>query len=147
MGNDAWRIIRATDPQQLIDHAALFDGPVTPAGAQDFLDRPGQVLLLAIDTTGRGLGFVSGVEMSHPDKRPELFVNELGVAAEARRRGVARALLAAVRATAVQRGCRGMWTATEHDNDAALATYRSLGATVDSGVVLIAWDDLTDSAG
>jgi hypothetical protein len=35
-----------------------------------------------------------------------------------------------------------MWTGTEADNEAALATYRSLGATVDARSVFITWDDL-----
>ncbi|WP_235511490.1 N-acetyltransferase [Agromyces sp. Root81] len=73
---------------------------------------------------GAGVGFVSGVEMRHPDKDAEMFVYELGVDEAWRRRGIAKALLLALRDVAVQLGCRGMWTGTERDNAAALATYR-----------------------
>jgi len=57
--------------------------------------------------TGR-IGFVSGVELTHPDKGSEMFLYELGVDAAARRRGVGRALVEALRALARRRGCYGM---------------------------------------
>jgi ribosomal protein S18 acetylase RimI-like enzyme len=100
------------------------------------------VLLLAASLDGEGIGFVSGVEMRHPDKDAEMFIYELGVDEAWRRHGVAKELLSALRDLAVQRGCRGMWTGTDADNEAALATYKSLGATVDDTSVFIAWDDL-----
>jgi hypothetical protein len=41
----------------------------------------------------------------------------------------------------------GMWTGTERVNAAALAAYRSLGATVDTESVFNQWDDLAVSFG
>jgi hypothetical protein len=35
-----------------------------------------------------------------------------------------------------------MWTLTSADNTAALATYRSLGASVDDGSVMLEWSDV-----
>lgn len=137
----SWLIELVEDPAVLVDSSDLFDHPVTMDGAEDFLDRQGHVLLLARASDGRGIGFVSGVEMRHPDKYAEMFVYELGVDERWRRRGVATALLQALREQAHRRGCRGMWTGTERYNDSALATYRSLGATVDDGSVFITWDD------
>lgn len=86
---------------------------------------------------GETIGFVSGVEMPHPDKHAEMFVNELGVGLAWRRRGVARSLLSALGDIARLRGCAGLWTATEPVNEAALATYRSLGADADRIAVMI----------
>jgi ribosomal protein S18 acetylase RimI-like enzyme len=141
-----WTISAVDDPAVLVRASHLFDHPVSPEGAEDFLRRPGHVLLMATSRDGEGIGFVSGVEMRHPDKDPEMFIYELGVDEVWRRRGVAKALLSALRDEAVQRGCRSMWTGTEADNEAALATYRSLGAAVDHGSVFITWDDVTSTA-
>lgn len=140
-----WTISAVDDPAVLVRASNLFDDPVSLEGAEDFLRRPGHVLLMATSRDGGGIGFVSGVEMRHPDKDPEMFIYELGVDEVWRRRGVAKALLSALRDVAVQRGCRGMWTGTEAVNEAALATYRSLGATVDEESVFITWDDLTST--
>jgi ribosomal protein S18 acetylase RimI-like enzyme len=138
-----WTIAAVDDPTVLVRASHLFDEPVSPEGAVDFLRRPGHILLMATSKNGEGIGFVSGVEMRHPDKNAEMFIYELGVDEAWRGRGVAKELISALRDVAVQRGCRGMWTGTEADNVAALATYRSLGATVDDTSVFITWDDLT----
>jgi ribosomal protein S18 acetylase RimI-like enzyme len=138
-----WTITEVSDPAVLVRASHLFDRPVSQEGAEDFVRRPGHVLLMASSSDGTGIGFVSGVEMRHPDKDPEMFIYELGVDEAWRQRGVATALLDALRVESVRRGCRGMWTGTEKDNRAALATYASLGATVDDASVFITWDDLT----
>ena len=44
----------------------------------------------------RAVGFVSGVETTHPDKGTEMFLYELAVAEDARNRGVGRSLVAAL---------------------------------------------------
>lgn len=137
-----WTIVQVSDPTELVAASHLFDDPVTPEGAADTLGRPGHVVLLARAADGSDVGFVSGVEMRHPDKDAELFLYELGVDEAWRRQGVATALLAALRDVALARGCRGMWTGTEGDNAAALATYRAAGAEIDAGSVFVVWDDL-----
>jgi ribosomal protein S18 acetylase RimI-like enzyme len=87
---------------------------------------------------------ISGVEMTHPDKGTEMFVYELGVAPEARLRGVGTALVEALAAVARERGCYGMWVGTEPDNEAALATYRRGGANEEAPFVLLSWDLIAD---
>ena len=133
----AWDVITVTTPEELLGAAELFDAEVTIEGASDALARHGQHFLLAVTRTGQAIGFVSGVEMRHPDKDAEMFVNELGVSPSWRRQGVARSLLSALGDHARSRGCTGLWTATEPDNDAALATYRSLGAEAEQTAVMI----------
>ena len=66
---------------------------------------------------------MSGVETTHPDKGTEMFLYELAVASEHRRRGIGPALVEALAALARERGCYGMWVGTEPGNAAALATY------------------------
>ncbi|MCK9792264.1 GNAT family N-acetyltransferase [Isoptericola sp. 4D.3] len=137
-----WTVVRAQHPAELVAASHLFDGPVSHDGAADALARPGHVVLLARTPDGRDVGFVSGVEMRHPDKDPEMFLYELGVDEAWRRQGVASALLDALRDLARGLGCQGMWTGTEADNAAALATYRRAGAQVDRGSVFVVWDEL-----
>jgi len=85
------------------------------------------------------VGFVSGVEMTHPDKGTEMFLYELGVAPEARNRGIGRALVAALAQLAQDRGCYGMWVLTDDDNEAALATYNATGPSERSTHVMFGW--------
>jgi ribosomal protein S18 acetylase RimI-like enzyme len=142
MGASEWNIGPAADAAELVAASGLFDNPVSEHGARAFLGMPGHHLLLARSGDGTAVGFVSGVELGHPDKDAEMFVYELGVDGSFRQRGIATALLRALAALGLGLGCTGMWTGTERANAAALATYRSLGAVVDAESVFVAWDSL-----
>jgi ribosomal protein S18 acetylase RimI-like enzyme len=126
------------DAARVVAASALFDGPATEAWAALFLARDGHHLLMAA-VEGTDVGFVSGVETTHPDKGTEMFLYELGVDEAHRRRGVGRALVAALGRLAVDRGCVGMWVGTEADNAAAIATYRSAGAAEPEPCVTLSW--------
>jgi ribosomal protein S18 acetylase RimI-like enzyme len=84
-------------------------------------------------------GMVTGVEMTHPDKGTEMFLYELGVDDAFRGRGIGRALVSALVDLARERACYGVWTITEEDNAAALATYRRAGGSPEEGHVVLAW--------
>ncbi len=118
----------AGDHDRVLAAGALFDNPPNRDLVSDFLRRPGHHLLLAFDPGGVPIGFVTGVEVAHPDKATELLVYEIAVAESDRRRGVATALLGALTEVARAAATRGVWVVTEPDNDAACATYRSIGA-------------------
>jgi ribosomal protein S18 acetylase RimI-like enzyme len=126
------------DGDRVVAASVLFDEPATPAWAARFLTSPGHHLLFA-SIDGADVGFVSGVEMVHPDKGTEMFLYELGVDDAARGQGVGKALVAALRDLAIERGCYGMWVLTDHDNDAALATYRAGGAGDPDPQVMLDW--------
>jgi len=117
----------------------LFDELPEIEATRRFLGESNHHLLLAYDASGTPVGFVSGVETTHPDKGTEMFLYELGVAEPARRSGVGRALVEALALLARKRGCYGMWTATESVNAAALATYRSAGGQPSGGTVILDW--------
>ena len=104
----------------------LFDDVPTSEGAGLFLNSPGHHLLVA-DVDNRPAGFVTGIEMRHPDKGLEVFVYELGVDDSFLQRGVASRLLNALSELAEGLGAGTCWTATEPDNVAAHATYRRAG--------------------
>lgn len=134
------RRLRTHDAGRLAAASDLFDGPITEAAAREFLAKPGHHLLLAEDAAGRAVGFVSGVETTHPDKGTEMFLYELAVAEGSRRRGIAAHLVNALAEIARESGCYGMWTGTEQDNEAALATYRSTGARLEPGTTMAVYD-------
>jgi ribosomal protein S18 acetylase RimI-like enzyme len=85
----------------------LFDHRVDAEATARFLANPNHHLLVAYDDVGRPVGFVSGVETTHPDKGTEMFLYELGVDEPARRQGIGRALVEALAALARERGCTG----------------------------------------
>jgi ribosomal protein S18 acetylase RimI-like enzyme len=135
----------ATTAEQVHEAAHLFDDAARDDAVRRFLRDPSHHLLLARDG-GRVVGFVSGVETTHPDKGTEMLLYELAVDDAAQRQGHGRALVEALADLARGRGCYGMWVLTDADNDAALATYRSGGATAESTHVMLAWD-LADGSG
>jgi ribosomal protein S18 acetylase RimI-like enzyme len=105
----------------------LFDGPPTQAWTEDFLSRPGHHLVLAeVDRTPAG--FITGVEIAHPDKGVEMLLYELGVDEPYRRRGIGRALVEALKAIAMNAGCTGMWVPVEQGDGVATALYLATGA-------------------
>lgn len=132
-------IRRATTTDELLTASHLYDGPATPKWAARFLAASGHVMLIAY-VDGAPVGFVSGIEMLHPDKGTEMCLYELSVDEAHRRRGIGRALTDALAAEARERGCYGMWVGVERDNEAALATYGSAGAADDGEFAMLAWE-------
>ena len=127
------------DAQAVTAAGHLFDDVPLEDATRAFLADPGRHLLVAYTDGGRPVGFVSGVELTHPDKGTEMLLYELGVDEHSRRRGIARTLVAALEALARERDCYGMYVLVDDDNDAALATYASAGGRVTSRPLMIDW--------
>jgi ribosomal protein S18 acetylase RimI-like enzyme len=117
----------------------LYDGPPVRAAAAAFLADPRHHLLVALDDDGRTVGFISGVEMTHPDKGTEMFLYELAVAEDSRQRGIGLTLTAGLADLARSRGCYGMWVGVDTDNAAAHATYRAAGGNTPERCDIITW--------
>jgi aminoglycoside 3-N-acetyltransferase I len=134
------RIVRLARGDEPVVLAApeLFDDAPTEERTARFLAREGHHLFVALEDGG-AIGFVSGVETTHPDKGTEMFLYELAVVPARRNRGVGRALVGALAELARERGCYGMWVGTEADNAAALATYRAAGAGPPEPCVTLTW--------
>lgn len=132
------RVARAVDADTLRRGARLFDRSLDEACVSRFLAQPGHHLLFAW-SGAEPVGFISGMELTHPDKGTEMYVNELGVAKTARRRGVASALIRALNQVAAESGCRAVWVATEPSNRAAVATYLRAGAAPAENAVIFTW--------
>ncbi|HVF05710.1 MAG TPA: GNAT family N-acetyltransferase [Frankiaceae bacterium] len=119
--------------------AELFDSPPLPDATARFLAERGHHLLMAFDGE-TAVGFVSGVETTHPDKGTELVLYELAVAPAARGAGAGRALTEALAALGRERGCYGMWVLTDEDNAAARRTYAAAGGRETKRQVMVEWD-------
>jgi ribosomal protein S18 acetylase RimI-like enzyme len=136
------------DERLLLAGADLFDAPPTQEWATKFLSSEGHHLLVAVDDgDGQPIGFISGVETTHPDKGTEMFLYELSVAEGHRNRGIGKALVTALADLARAHGCYGMWVGTEPENVAALATYKAAGAAPPEPSVTLEWvfDDPSSS--
>jgi ribosomal protein S18 acetylase RimI-like enzyme len=132
-------IVPATTAADVALAATLFDEELRPEAAERFASDPGHHLLMAIEADA-AVGFVTGVEMTHPDKGTEMFLYELGVDPAARNRGVGRSLVAALADVARDRGCYGMWVLTDDGNPAALRAYAAAGGVREHpDNVLLSW--------
>ncbi len=127
------------DKDVVLAGAGLFDEPPTASWTEKFLSSQGHHLLVAFGEDRTPIGFVSGVETTHPDKGTEMFLYELSVDPDHRKRGVGTALVEALADLSQRNGCYGMWVATETDNVAALATYRAAGAAIPEAFVMLDW--------
>lgn len=109
----------------------VFDGAVDPRWSAEFLADSRHHLVVA-RTGGVVVGMASAVHYVHPDKPPELWINEVGVALPYRRRGIARRLLHALLAHGRRLGCREAWVLTEAGNAPARRLYTGAGGTEDA---------------
>jgi ribosomal protein S18 acetylase RimI-like enzyme len=127
------------DDARAIEAASeLFDADARPDATRRFLDDGNHHMILAYEDDIPA-GFVSGVEMTHPDKGTEMFLYELSVDERFRRRGLGTALVEALADLARARECYGMWVLTDADNEAALGSYTRSGATERSDSVMLSW--------
>lgn len=121
----------------------VFDHAIAPEQLQRFLDDPRHLMLLATDGD-TVVGMASAFEYFHPDKVPQLFVNEVGVTPSHRRRGIGRALVQSLLDEAKRRGCTGAWLGTGQDNLAGQACFGSVpDGEAPQPFLLYEWD-LTD---
>ena len=132
------RIERAASADAVATVQPLFDHELRPEAVKRFLADPTHHLLAAYSGEAAA-GFVSGVEMTHPDKGTEMFLYELAVEEASRNRGIGRALVRALADLARERGCYGMWVLTDSDNAAALAAYRAAGAGPPEPNMMLSW--------
>ena len=106
----------------------VFDEPIDQHWARVFLEDARHHMVLAIENDVV-VGMASAVDYVHPDKAPQLWINEVGVAPSHQRRGIGRLLLDAILAHGRTLGCTEAWLGTEEDNVPARALYESAGST------------------
>ncbi len=105
----------------------VFDDPIDPRATEAFLADPRHHLAVAVEG-GVVVGFASGVHYLHPDKpRPELWINEVGVAPTHQGRGLAKAIVGALLERGRELGCAVAWVLTDRGNAPAMRLYAALG--------------------
>ena len=104
----------------------VFDHPISPEWSAEFFADPRHHLVVALESR-IVVGFASGVHYLHPDKPPELWINEVGVAPSHRRRGIGRRILAVLLEHGARLGCVQAWVLTSPTNAAARQLYGSAG--------------------
>jgi len=132
------RIERVSDAAGVVAAGPLLDRPPVADATRRFLADPGHHLLVAHEEDVPA-GFVTGVEMTHPDKGTEMFLYELAVAEGHRNRGIGRSLVAALAELARDRGCYGMWVLTDPGNAAAQIAYSAAGGVREADQAFITW--------
>src|SRR5436853_6078076 len=73
----------------------VFDHPIDPRWSDEFLSDSRHHIAVAIEEN-TVIGMATGVHYVHPDKPPELWVNEVGVAPTHQGQAVGRDLLHAL---------------------------------------------------
>lgn len=126
------RILASSECSVLENVASdVFDSPPKPHLVSEFLQDPRHHLAVAITERQLVVGMASGVHYVHPDKEPQMFINEVGVSSAYQGQGIGKQLLAALLQRASELGCTEAWTATEPDNSRAQSLYARLGAVKD----------------
>ena len=139
MSQASIRRLGPEDSNVVLRAAHLFDDVPRREWTDRFLSGRDYVMFLA-ELDGEPVGFLTAVEIVHPDKDAELLIYELGVDEPMRRHGIGRRLVDAAIEHARQSELRGMWVPFEPDNAAALATYRAAGGAVPENASIINWD-------
>lgn len=117
------RLLGAGDAE-LLAHIApdVFDNEVDSRWTAEFLADERHHLVIALDD-GYVVGMASAVDHVHPDKGPQLWVNEVGVAASHQGQGIGRRLLEFLLAHGRALGCSEAWVLTEEANTEARRLY------------------------
>ena len=127
------KVLTASDISLLMNAAdGVFDNPVDEQLAREFLEDPRHHIVVAI-SEGAVIGFASAIHYVHPDKRPELWIDEVGVAPSHQNKGVGKAVMREMLRLGQRLGCVNAWVLTDRSNAAANALYHSVGGRAAEG--------------
>jgi len=126
--------VRVLEPNEahVLDNRAedVFDDPIDPRWCAEFFADPRHHLVVALDGD-LVVGMASGVHYVHPDKEPELWINEVGVASTHSGQGLGRRIVATLVEHGKSLGCHEAWVLTSPTNEPAKRMYRAAGAVAD----------------
>ena len=106
-----------------------LESPPDDDYCRSLLADPGVILIAAI-ADGRVVGGLGGYRLRKFEQaRSEIYIYDLAVAADMRRRGIATALIEAVRQIARETDCWMIFVQGEEQDEPAIALYRKLGVS------------------
>ena len=121
------RLLGSADASVLNNVASgVFDNAIDTRWTSEFLADPRHHIAVALQGE-QVVVMASAVHYVHPDKPPELWVNEVGVAPSYQGMGIGKRLLAALFAHGKSLGCAEAWVGTEESNVAARRLYAAAG--------------------
>lgn len=109
----------------------VFDHEIDPARVAAYVADPLHALYVAVDGD-LVVGQIRGSVHLQPDRAPDLYIDNLGTAPSHQRRGIAAAMIGALRDWGKAQGCTYAWVATETDNDGAKGFYAAQSFTHDT---------------
>src|SRR4051794_12370795 len=114
--------IRVLGPAEadVLQHVAagVFGHRLERRWTTEFFSDARHHLAVAMDD-GQVVGMASGVHYVHPDKAPELWINEVSVAPTHEGRGLGRRIVGALLERGRALGCHEAWVLTSPENAAA----------------------------
>jgi aminoglycoside 6'-N-acetyltransferase I len=135
----AIRLLGPNDASVLNNVASgVFDNVVSPRWTAEFLTDPRHHMAVALVGV-KVVGMASAIHYVHPDKGPELWINEVGVAPAYQRQGIGKKLVVALLSQARALGCTEAWLGTEESNTAARRLYAAVGG-VEEAMVYVTID-------
>ena len=127
----AMRRLNALFAEVFADPDAYAAEPPSDRWLSDALAKPGLITLVAVE----GEAIVGGLVAYEFDKleraRREIYIYDLAVAENRRRRGVATALIGEVRRIASERGAWAVFVQADYGDEPAVALYTKLGRRED----------------
>lgn len=126
-----------SDEADVLDNVApdVFDHQIHPRWCAEFFADPRHHLVVALDGD-LVVGMASGVHYVHPDKAPELWINEVAVAPTHHGQGIGRRLVTTLVQHGVTLGCGEAWVLTSPANEPARRMYVAAGAVDDELTVM-----------
>ncbi len=120
-------ILKPVDPD-------VFDHEIDEACLAEYLRAPNHVMCIATKDA-LVVGQARAIIHFHPDQRPELYIDNVGVAPAFQRNGIATRMVEQIVLFGKERGCTEIWLGTEPDNEPAKALYRSMGLSIQDMVM------------
>ena len=124
--------VLGADDAAVLDNVAddVFDHAIHPQWCAEFFADPRHHLAVALDGD-LVVGMASGVHYVHPDKAPELWINEVAVAPTHHGQGIGRRLVTTLVQHGATLGCGEAWVLTSPANEPARRMYVAAGAVDD----------------
>lgn len=121
------RVLKSEEAELLNNVAVdVFDNQIDAKWCAEFFTDERHHLAVAI-LDKQVVGIASAIHYVHPDKAPELWINEVGVSSLYQRKGIAKKLMNVLFEHAISLGCSEAWVLTEADNSGAQKLYTSVG--------------------